>query len=104
MGDCNLEIINYDSSIIRHTGDSWANNYVYVIPQQYKELKSMIRNATTVDTKGETKNLFDNIVVTPNLIDETNGDYFYFSEYNYPEDNKRDVSDHIPVYIGIKVN
>ena len=104
MGDCNLEIIDYNSSIIKHTGDSWANNYVYVIPQQYKELKSMIRNATTVDTKGETKNLFDNIVVTPNLVDETNGDYFYFSEYNYPEDNKRDVSDHIPVYIGIKVN
>lgn len=104
MGDCNLEIIDYNSSVIRHTGDSWANNYVYVIPQQYKELKSMIRNATTVDTKGETKNLFDNIVVTPNLVDEVNGDYFYFSEYNYPEDNKRDVSDHIPVYIGIKVN
>lgn len=103
MGDCNLEIIDYNSSVIKHTGDSWANNYVYVIPERYKDFKSMIRNATTVDTKGETKNIFDNIVVTQNIVDDENGDYFYFSEYNYPEDNKRDVSDHIPVYIGIKV-
>lgn len=104
MGDCNLEIINYNSDVIKHTGDSWANNYVYSIPEKYKDFKSMITNATTIDTKGETKNIFDNIVIDGNLAKEKNLEHFYFSEFNYSEDRKREVSDHIPVYIGIKVN
>ena len=104
MGDCNLQLFNFgEKGIRKHIGDSVLNNYYYVLPEAYKDsLYVKLSEATTIDTKGELKNAFDNIVVSKNLIDGEMSNYFYASAYNYPVENKRIVSDHIPVYIGFK--
>ena len=104
MGDCNLQLFNFgEKGVKKHIGDSVLNNYYYVLPEAYKKsLYVKLSEATTIDTKGELKNAFDNIVVSKNLIEGEMANYFYTSIYNYPVENKRMVSDHIPVYIGFK--
>ena len=104
MGDCNLQLFNFgEKGVKKHIGDSVLNNYYYVLPEAYKEsLYVKLSEATTINTKGELKNAFDNIVVSKNLIEGEMSDYFYASIYNYPVENKRIVSDHIPIYIGFK--
>ena len=104
MGDCNLQLFNFgEKGIKKHIGDSVLNNYYYVLPEAYKKsLYVKLSEATTIDTKGELKNAFDNIVVSKNLIEGEMSNYFYTSIYNYPVENKRMVSDHIPIYIGFK--
>lgn len=104
MGDCNLQLFNFgEKGVKKHIGDSVLNNYYYVLPEAYKKsLYVKLSEATTIDTKGELKNAFDNIVVSKNLIEGEMSNYFYTSIYNYPVENKRMVSDHIPIYIGFK--
>lgn len=103
MGDCNLEIINYGRNNYTITGDSAMNNYIYSIPEIYKDtFKSIMNEATTLNMKKQGKNIFDNIVVSKNMLSDEMEEYFYWGVYNYPYVEKRKVSDHLPVYIGFK--
>ncbi|AVQ21509.1 hypothetical protein C4N15_07535 [Fusobacterium necrophorum subsp. funduliforme] len=94
MADCNMEIVNKGQQPIYSPASS-AQNLTFVLSSNY--LISKIHKKTSLTKNNQVNNVFDNIVISKNMED-----YVVCSSYNYPYANKRDVSDHIPVYIGVK--
>lgn len=94
MADCNVEIVNKTSNAV-FTPASSSQNLVYYLNSNL--LTSKIHNKTSLSKSNIVNNVFDNIVVSKNIED-----YVVCSTYNYPYEQKREVSDHIPVYLGIK--
>lgn len=98
MADFNLNIFNYGELPTEST--SAYLNATMELPNNC-EFKSMNNKATTVNKYGEiVGNPYDNILCSKNLTK-----YIKASRFVYPIDeieNRRIVSDHIPIFLGLK--
>ena len=94
MGDFNLHLYSGPNPI--ETSSS-KKNYIYHIDDKYNFIAT-IEALTTLGQDGEvTGSQYDNILVSKNILNKIK-----VSTFEYPENDKIVVSDHIPVYIGIK--
>lgn len=98
MADFNLNIFNYGEKPLESS--SAYNNATMELPSNCL-FKSMNKKATTVNKYGEvTGNPYDNILASNNIVK-----FIKASRFVYPIENIEDrkiISDHVPIFIGIK--
>ena len=96
MGDFNLHLYSEGSKPIE-TSANKNNNSFMEIDKKYN-FEPQISSLTTIGKDGNVSgNQYDNVLLSSNLIGKVKARAF-----DYPEIDKIVVSDHIPVYVGLK--
>lgn len=94
MADFNLDVYNNGDMPIKSSAAN--NNFTYELPDD--KFIAQIKSPTTLNQYGYLRgNKYDNILLSKNINGLVSAKVF-----EYPEKDKLTISDHIPIYVGIK--
>lgn len=96
MADFNLNVYNWSLGEKHYDGKADDTNFIYKLEND--DFIAQIKSATTLNKYGFlTGNQYDNVLLSKNLHGIITAKVF-----EYPEKDKLTISDHVPVYVGIK--
>lgn len=94
MADFNLDVYNNGDMPIKSSAAN--NNFTYELPDD--KFIAQIKSPTTLNQYGYLRgNKYDNVLLSKNINGLVSAKVF-----EYPEKDKLTISDHIPIYVGIK--
>lgn len=97
MGDHNIEVVN------PNTKPRGTDN-VYLYLGQLKEdygFRNFMTKPTTLSKNGQvTGSIYENVLLSESLI--ANKAHIDVSRFMYPYSKKNEISDHVPVFVGLK--
>ena len=94
MADFNLDV--YNNGEKPNSSSAFNQNYTYELPDN--SFIAQIKSPTTLNQYGYLKgNKYDNVLLSKNINGLVSAKVF-----EYPEKDKLTISDHIPIYVGIK--
>lgn len=96
MADFNLNVYNAFCGENPYKGKGTNTNYIFPLPND--NFISQIKSPTTLNQYGNLRgNQYDNVLISRNLYGSISAKVF-----EYPEKDKLTISDHVPIYVGIK--
>lgn len=96
MGDHNLEVVNPNSK-----PKGQHNKRLFLGSFQSYGFINYMRLPTTLTKDGSvTGSIYENVLLSPSLVN--NKLYIDVSRFMYPYSNKSLISDHVPVFVGLK--
>ena len=94
MADFNLDVYNKGDK--PNSSSAFNQNFTYELPDD--SFVAQIKSPTTLNQYGVLKgNKYDNVLLSNNINGLVSAKVF-----EYPEKDKLTISDHVPIYIGIK--
>ena len=94
MADFNLNVYNHGDK--PYDGFGTSKNFTYELKNN--DFVAQIKTPTTLKSNGKLRgNQYDNVLLSKNI----NG-LISAKVFEYPEKDKLTISDHVPIYIGIK--
>lgn len=96
MGDFNLEVVNPDSL------PRGKDNLVFKLKKDgHNGFKNYMIKPTTLNKAGKVEaSIYDNVLLSSNL--SINKEFIDVSRFMYPYSDKTQISDHVPVFVGLK--
>ena len=94
MADFNLDVYNKGDK--PNSSSAFNQNFTYELPDD--SFVAQIKSPTTLNQYGVLKgNKYDNVLLSNNINGLVSAKVF-----EYPGKDKLTISDHVPIYIGIK--
>lgn len=96
LGDHNIEVVNPNS---KPRGTD--NVYLYLGQIENYGFRNFMTKPTTLSKNGQvTGSIYENVLLSESLI--ANKAWIDVSRFMYPYNKKKEISDHVPVFVGLK--